>query len=826
MRKSFILLLLTLLSNGTIAQFKLRGIVVDKETGSPLPFVSIVYNEKGQGLTTSLDGRFELETVQPVGSLKFSFIGYGIHNETINQNSYKKDLIIGLSPQSYNLEEVIIKPGINPAHRIVKEVIKNRESNNPEKLPQFKYNSYNKMYFTFLKDSIDNSHDDLLDKDSVTSSSTDSILAKLENFKKRQHIFLMESITERSYISPNNNSERVIASRVSGLKDPFFVFLATQFQSFSFYPELINLGGKNYLNPISKGSTNRYLFILEDTILTQTYDSIFVISFRPLLNKNFDGLKGVMNINSNGYAIQNVIAEPVEQPSPLFSMKVQQRYELIDSTQWFPIELNTDLNLTMANMQAQDSVTGQRIPISMIGVGRSYIKNIELNPKLKPREFSHVELTFDPLSGQRDDLFWSKFRNDSLSQQDIKTYQVIDSIGKEINLDKRIRLMESLITGKVPIGYFDLDLSAIINYNRFEGYRLGIGAETNQKLLSWFTVGGYYAYGFKDQENKYGGFGKLILSKRHQVSIEGRYQHDVREPGELRYQKPFGLINSDLFRDVLVWKMDYVDSYSGRINFRILKNLSVGLVGNQMQFNSQSGYEVNSPNISSSNNFTTNEIGTELKFVWKETFMETPRGLLPLGFNYPLIWFKYFNGIPDYGGKFSYNRFEMRIDYQLQYRTIGKTNITLTGGIINGDIPTPLLGFAPGANGKYPLDATSSFATMYLYEFVSDKYGYIFLRHSFGTLLKNSKPKFFKPQLTLVHNMAIGDYRKQTMHIFPEGSPSTLSKGYLESGILINGILSNPFYGIGVGAYYRWGYNSLSTWQENVAIKLTLTTNF
>jgi hypothetical protein len=272
--------------------------------------------------------------------------------------------------------------------------------------------------------------------------------------------------------------------------------------------------------------------------------------------------------------------------------------------------------------------------------------------------------------------------------------------------------------------------------------------------------------------------------------------------------------------------MDYVDSYSARFNFRVLKNFTVGLVANQMQFNTASGYEVNLSNLNSPKEFTTNELGAEVKFVWKETFMETPKGLLPLGFSYPMIWINYYQGIPHYGGQFSYNRYEMRIDHQILYRTIGRTNVSLSGGILHGDIPTSLLQFAPGSNGKYPLDATNSFAAMHLYEFVSDKYAYVFIRHNFGSLFWKTKSKIFKPQFALVQNMAIGDYSQKPMHILPAIPPKTLSKGYLESGLLVNGILSNPFYSIGVGAYYRWGSYAYPAWEDNIALKLTLSMNF
>jgi hypothetical protein len=815
MKNIFLLICFTLVSLSTIAQHTLKGTIVDNETGSPLPFVNIVYNERGQGLTTGLDGHFEIVTSEHILWLKLSYVGYKPQTVIVNIDKYNQPQIIGLAPLAYSIDEVVVRPGINPAHRIINEVYRNRDANNPEKLDRFRYNSYNKIHFTFDRDSA-----------VKKSSRTDSLQLRIERFKKRQHIFLMESVTERNFMQPNNNSEHILASRVSGYKDPIFVFISTLFQSFSFYPEIISLAGKHYLNPISKGSTSRYLFILEDTIYTQSYDTVFVISFRPLRNKNFAALQGSMNINSNGYAIQSVIAEPVEVPSQMFNVKIQQRYALIDSTQWFPIELNTDIYIRMANRQSKDNVTGQPIPLSIVGVGNSYIKNIELNPKIRSRDFSHVELTFDPLSGERDEEFWTQFRNENLSKQDLRTYTMIDSLGKAAKLDQKLRLFESLATGRLPIGIFNIDLNRIINYNRFEGYRLGIGLETNQKVSRWFTLGGYYAHGFTDREDKFGGFGKVTLNQRHQISLEGSYEHDVREPGEFMFQKPFGLFNSDQFRNVLIWRMDYVDKYSAQLNFRVFKNFSVSLIGNQSQFNISSGYEYNHPNLSSSTNFTTNEVGTEIRFVWKETFMETPRGLLPLGFGYPMIWLKYYKGLPYFGSHLSYNRVEARFDYQVNHRTIGRTSITISSGLIDGDVPTSLLYYGIGSNDKYPLDATHSFATMGLYSYVSNKFAYVFVRHNFGRIFPKTKSRIFKPQFAVVQNFGIGNYSHKSTHIFPGIQPQTISKGYFESGILINGILSNPLYSLGLGSYYRWGPYADADWKSNYAFKLTLAMNF
>jgi hypothetical protein len=168
----------------------------------------------------------------------------------------------------------------------------------------------------------------------------------------------------------------------------------------------------------------------------------------------------------------------------------------------------------------------------------------------------------------------------------------------------------------------------------------------------------------------------------------------------------------------------------------------------------------------------------------------------------------------------------MRFTHLINHKTIGKTSITFSGGIIKGDVPTPLLYFTPGSMDKYPLDATNSFATMLPFEFVSDRYAYAFFRHNFGSYFGKTKSKIFKPQFEVVQNFAIGNYQTNPTHNFSNIQPKVLAKGYFESGILLHGILSNPFYSMGLGAYYRWGHNANPKWDNNLAVKITLATNF
>ncbi|MGF1585249.1 MAG: carboxypeptidase-like regulatory domain-containing protein [Bacteroidales bacterium] len=81
MQKVLLLFIIASL-NGPSAMFLLsgqdiiQGRVIDAETGEPLPFVNIVFNQKGTGTTISLDGYFSIDSrVQP-DFLKLSGLEY------------------------------------------------------------------------------------------------------------------------------------------------------------------------------------------------------------------------------------------------------------------------------------------------------------------------------------------------------------------------------------------------------------------------------------------------------------------------------------------------------------------------------------------------------------------------------------------------------------------------------------------------------------------------------------------------------------------------------------------------------------------------------
>ncbi|MGZ3862669.1 MAG: DUF5686 family protein [Bacteroidia bacterium] len=791
----------------------IRGKLIDASNSQSLPFVTVLIKNTQKGTLTDIDGKFELTFPDSIKNpaLMVSYISYQPKTVLLSEFPDPQKIIIKLKAQGIALNEVVVAAGENPAHRIIRTATKNKDKNNPEKMHSFSYNSYNKCFVTAdLSANID------------SVSAEDTTLSGLAKFFKKQHLFLMESVTKRDFLHPDRNHETVMASRVSGFKNSPFAMIATQMQSFSFYDDFINVVDEKYLNPLSEGSTRKYFFALEDT-LYDGIDSVYVISFKHRKNKNFMALKGVLYINTNGYAVQNVIAEPDRPDDYALSIKVQQKYQFIDGKQWFPVQLNTDWVWKNASIASKKDPTQKA---NMKAVSRSYVKDIILNPELKKREFNEVEVDVDKRSDVRDDAFWNAYRGDTLSAKERRTYKTIDSVGKAENLEKKFMMLEAILTNKLPVGIFDLNLDKILKANDYEKIRLGIGLHTNQKLSKVFTVGGYAGYGFGDKAFKYGGDLSVILWRKKELAFNALYENDLVESGGTRFfENTRTLASSELYRDIYVSVFDHIQKYQTSFSFRFLKYLRANVFVNHQMRYGQSLYGTTAKDGTTTlrDTFNFNEAGVQLKFLYREKFIQTLRSKLSLGSDFPLVFVNVTKGLNqtyfDQKGEFDYWKIDVKIEAAKTYKTIGTTRVQLAGGQVIGSAPYTMLYNNRGSlYGKFNVSAANTFETMGLNEFASDQYAALFLNHNIGRFLKFRKK--FNPELELVHSMGVGSI-SNPLSIY-NVSVSGMEKGYFESGLRLLHLYKSGFSTLGIGAFYRYGPYAKPDPADNLAIKLVL----
>jgi len=808
---SLLLFLFFTLIYQSIAQTVLvKGRVIDFETRDALAFVSIQVNEGPEGCISDIDGRFIVRSSVPVYKLKLSYIGY----EPLELIPGKNDeqILIRLKKIAYELPEIVIKPGINPAHRIISEVIANRYINDHEHLPSFAYTSYEKMVFGPESDSIP----------AIDSLAADSSYIKAKAFFEKQHLFIMESVVNLCLKLTSDNRRKFIATLLSAFSDPLFVFLISQMQSTTFYKEVIKIVDKDYINPISNGSFKKYYFAMQDTIIEPyPYDTTFVISYRPLLNTNFDGLKGTVSISTNGYAIRNAIAIPATDEG-LFSIKIQQLYDFIDSTHWFPVQLNTDLIIKNTAITIDST---RKTSLKMKGSGKSYISDINLNPNFRRNQFGAIEVDIQPDAFTQTDQTWNTYRTDSLSMQEQMTYHFVDSVGKANNFDKLTKKFDALMNGKITLGYIDLYLDNIFKVNHYEGLRLGLKLATSDKVSNWFKIGGYFAYGLKDENWKYGTDGTLIFDKFRDFKLKAAFYDDVDEAGaDTKFAQERNLLNPERFREFMISNVDHTRNYNATLSSRLLKYMTLGTgfaVYNRTPLYDYKYVIESSENIYvTSSDFHFTEASLSMRYAYGEKFLKNARSAISLGTDYPVIQFSMAHGFNDIlNGQFQYNRFDLKINKSFFIKYLGTTSFTLIAGFIDRDIPAVNL-YNSNASfiRSFTFYSPVSFATMRMNEFTSDRYASIFISHNFGKLLYTSK--HFKPEPKLVTNIGVGSLSHPENHIIEW--IKSYEKGYYESGLVIDRIIRLGITDIGFAWFYRYGPYSMPTARENMAWKLAL----
>ncbi|MDR2008966.1 MAG: DUF5686 and carboxypeptidase regulatory-like domain-containing protein [Bacteroidales bacterium] len=820
LNKPIFVILFVFLTISSFCQTKFGGKVIDSKTKEPLAFVNIIYSSSNYGTTTDLDGYFTIESYDKIEFLKVSYLGYITKTITKEEIGNKRYFEIQLEENAFYLSEVTILPGINPAHRIIDEVINNADRNNPEKMRSFSYMSYSRFHITVgfnIAGSITvlpKKEELKTDSVSVLDTTGNKEFDRVMDVLTSQYLFLSENVSERKFSYPDNNKETVLAQRVSGLKNPSFVLLGSQFQSLSFYKDYITILDKKYLSPVSKGSTKRYFFQIEDTMYNEKADTIFIISYRPLHGKNFEGMQGVMHINTNGYAIQNVSAKPYEK-SKTFDINIQQKYELIEDTQWFPVQLNTDIIINMIEVIA-DSIS-----IPCIGIGKTYISDISLNPDHKRKDFNQLNVVVNDDASKKDETFWNTYRKEALTEKDLKTYEVIDSLGDEFNFDRFLNVMEIVASGYIPFKFINFDLLSIYNYNKYEGSRLGLGLSTNDRMLTWASAGGYFAYGFRDKAWKYGGHLSFLFHRPSETKLILGYKKDLSLSDDYTFQQGQALSFSNYVMDMFLSEMDSVTQYYASFQFSTLKYLRANVMFSYTEKNiiNQDRYNYREPlNM----HYFNSEIGIYLRYAYKEKFMQTPRGnRISLGTKYPILHFNITKSIPLFDADNDYFKYEASVYKKFVIRNAGETHLQLTGGLIDGIAPYSELYYIAGISSWLNFD--NVFNTMRINEFISDRFACAFVRHDFGSLLW--KGKKFSPKFAIVTAAGWGDAK---LVLAPEEDyqAKLMNKGYYESGLQINGIITmSKLFGYGLGVYYRYGPYSRTKEIENWAFKLTLTLN-
>jgi Family of unknown function (DUF5686) len=774
-------------------------VIADSLSRKPLSFVSLQFPDTHKGMIADVDGRLSIPNTDPNRFIQITRIGYSSKKLKLSQ---LKDTLF-LSPRAATLEEAVVtdKDESDPrADWIIRQAIAHKPVNDPDHLSSYSYSSYNKM-------TVDTLH-------RRAAAATPAPPPTSATPPGQGHVFMIESVIEHAYRRPSLRNETVKAQRISGLQKGWLLGLATQLQNFSFYPDEFALLGVHYLNPLSRKYAGNYTFHLSDSVRDENGELIWIISFRPHRRRfGIDLLKGELHIHESDFAIANVIAAPATNNGQM-NISFRQHYDRVKGV-WFPAQLNTDIAFLPA-ANSEDNEGG-----ALIIYARSYLQDISTDSALSRRHFGNYRYSIDPAADDRSNAYWEEHRTIPLDSSEKHVFHFLDSL-VHANPDIRkatlkLAILGDLASGQIPMGKINLKIGQVINYNRYEGLRLGAGFLTNTRFDPDWTFGVYAGYGFIDKSVKYGGLIEYKTGPQKDVTYGVTYKRDIALAGANAFEGP-PLLN---FQNLLAKKADslqIVEVYrKGWLGKKIQTRLSLDY--QRRDFTQGFSFEDPKNPALVYRNLQLIEGGLLLTTSFRQGFLKAENFSIPTisgDKGHYLEWQTSVGRALNSGASIDYQKTEARYTQHLSLGRPGQITAILQGGKIWGHLPYTMLFSNLGSYDQFSVGIPATFQTMRWYEFINDAYAALFLNYETGYLIQ--KRKKFGLSLLFSQNTGIGALSMPQLQLGVPARP--MNHGYTEAGFGLRFRTTRRNYSI--MGYYRYGAEHLPNTSDNFSWRLIL----
>jgi hypothetical protein len=364
-------------------------------------------------------------------------------------------------------------------------------------------------------------------------------------------------------------------------------------------------------------------------------------------------------------------------------------------------------------------------------------------------------------------------------------------------------IADLLINGYYKAG--NLSWGPILNvysFNDVEGNRLRLGFKTNSRFDRKLILGGFLAYGTKDQAVKYGASVDYILSRKHWTEAGVSYSHDLNQVALLSdnylYQRNALFAAFTRFGKISRRKVFNEDMFNAYIQRDLVKGFTQKISYSNWLLDPL--FPMRLSEISGSG-LTSQLVVSELQFESKWSpgaqplLSETVNRPVSLKVNVaaPVLTFRYTLGLKNVlGGDVAYQKFTFNLTQTLKTGGFGRGKYSFSLGYIPSNVPYPLLENHLG--NETPLYNPNSFNLMKFFEFASDRYASLNYTQHFEGLLLNSIPviKNFKWRLVGTANILYGSLSQNNQNAIASSDATNLQSlnndPYIEAGYGVENI--------------------------------------
>lgn len=728
----------------------ITGRVTDKQTDEAVAFANVFVKGTTNGISTDFNGYYSITVNLPADSLGASSIGYVTELRKIS-GATKQVINFVLDRTDYNLSEVVIVPGENPALAIVRKTIENKDLHNRRRLHSYGYEVYNKIEIDL---------DELSDKfkNRKIFKPFKFIFNNVDSTSEERPFlpfFLSETVSDFYYRrQPPDKRETIKASQVSGVNDVnLSQFLGSMYIQIDIYEDWIYLLQRQFISPISKVGMSSYRYYLVDSQLIDNFPC-YKIQFLPKIKGGLT-FEGDMWIADSVYAVKQISMKMSDGADLNFVRKLSLYNEFVPvgDSAWMLKKEKVIVNF----------IKPKNAP-GLIGRKTASYKGFSLNetPSTLDSVFKKgsADIKVEDSANQRSAAYWQKIRHDSLSFNEQKVYTMIDTLRSLPIVKTYLDIIQTVYLGYKDIGPISIgNIFSFISYNDIEGLRLKYGMSTSNKFSKYVLLDGYVAYGFKDKQVKYGASFLWLLTKYPRTSISARYRSDLSSTsnynsfygnggllsnfGVRRVEEgkwiPLKLVQVKEFKTDLY--KEWAIGYSFRLGFtnRYLRPLgSFNFSYNTGAYDARPNTLVHDARIS--------EFTFTQRFAWQEKFVSGEFNRLSVGSDYPIFFLQYGLGMKGImKGEYNYHRLVFGISDNQPLGPLGKLWWNVEVGRTWGRLPYLFLNM-PDAEESYIYN-WDGLNTARDYQFVADRYVKVVLDHHLGGLLFNRIPGFNKLKL-------------------------------------------------------------------------------
>lgn len=384
--------------------FLVSGKITDSK-GNPLPFATVIVKGTTIGTNSNADGLYTLRLKPGHYEMLFQYVGYKKEQRSIDLNADLK-LDVSLASDNYQLNEVKITVGEDPAYAVIRQAIKKR------KFYLNQVEAYNcRAYIKGLQrlNEIPKNLGKLL-KITTGENPIDSTMLGV--------IYLSESESKYYYRKPNEEKEVMFSSKVSG-DNKAFSFNQLTDMKFNFYENLVTIDGladRPFISPINENA----LFSYRYKLLGTTFEDGKMINKIQVTPKRITDpcFHGIIYIIENSWRIHSLDMYLTKDAKIKFvdTLDIKQLHAPVKGdTVWMPVAYNFGFKFKFIGFKGN-------------GYYNAVVSDYDLNPVFPKKFFGNEILVVEDGANKKDTAYWKQNRPIPLTKEEVVDYQKKDSI--------------------------------------------------------------------------------------------------------------------------------------------------------------------------------------------------------------------------------------------------------------------------------------------------------------------------------------------------------------------------------------------------------------